>query len=202
VNARDIVVIPDGIDPAEVRANAELAPDMRQRLRLPAEAPLAVNAAALVDHKDQMTLIRAAAAARTRAPRLHWVIAGEGPLRDALQREISNQGLGDIVHLVGYVDPVDALIREASVFVMSSKEEGMGSVILHALELERPVVATAAGGLPEVVSAEWLVPVGDAEALAAKTLVALEQRPRTSLPTRFTAKSMTEATLAQYRLLA
>jgi glycosyltransferase involved in cell wall biosynthesis len=202
VNERDIVVIHDGIDPEEIRANAERAPDIRMRLSLPADAPLAINVAALVDHKDQATLIRAAAAARARAPHLHWVIAGEGPLRESLQREIANLQVGDIVHLVGYVDPVDALIREASVFVMSSKEEGMGSVMLHALELERPVVATAAGGLPEVVPPEWLVPVGDAEALATKTLVALEQRPRTSLPARFTAKSMAEATLAQYRLLA
>ncbi|HEX4632798.1 MAG TPA: glycosyltransferase [Gemmatimonadales bacterium] len=202
VNERDIVVIHDGIDPDEIRANAGQAPDIRQRLGLPAEAPLAANAAALVDHKDQLTLVRAAAAARARAPQLHWVIAGEGPLRESLQREIANLHVGDIVHLVGYVEPVDALIREASVFVMSSKEEGMGSVALHALALERPVVATAAGGLPEIVPAEWLAPVGDAEALAAKTVQALEHPPQVTLPVRSTAKFMAEAVLAQYRLLA
>jgi glycosyltransferase involved in cell wall biosynthesis len=202
VDARDVVVIPDGIDPDEVRANAEQAPDIRKRLSLPAGAPLAVNAAALVDHKDHLTLIRAAAAARTTAPQLHWVIAGEGPLREVLQREIANRGLRDIVHLVGYVEPVDALIREASVFVMSSKEEGMGSVVLQALALSKPVVATAAGGLPEIVPAEWLVPAGDAEGLATMTLKALAHPTAIPLDPRFTAKSMAEATLAQYRLLA
>ena len=202
VNPHDVVVVPDGIDPYEIGAAALRAPDMRKRLRLPADAPLAVNVAALVDHKDQRTFIRAAAAARARAPRLHWVIAGEGPLRSELQREIANLSVGDIVHLVGYVEPVDALIKESNVFVMSSKEEGMGSVVLHALALEKPVVATAAGGLPEVVAPEWLTPVGDADALAAKTLLALERAPHTSLPERFTAKAMAEATLAQYRVLA
>ena len=202
VNERDVVVIPDGIDPNEIRANAARAPDIRRRLGLPDHVPLAVNVAALVGHKDQQTLVRAAAAARTRAPQLHWVIAGEGPLRDALQREIGALGVGDIVHLVGYVDPVDALIREARVFVMSSREEGMGSVVLEALALERPVVATRAGGLPEIVPAEWLAPVGDAGALASKTLLALDHPARLPLDDRFTAKSMAEATLAQYRVLA
>ena len=202
VNPHDVIVVPDGIDPEEVRANADRDPAIRKRLGLPPDIPLAVNAAALVAHKDHETLIRAAAHVRARIPQLHWVIAGEGPLRDALQREIANLGVGDIFHLVGYVEPVDALIREASVFVMSSKEEGMGSVVLQALALSKPVVATAAGGLPEIVPPEWLVPVGDAEALATKALLALERAPRTSLPPRFTAKAMAEATLAQYRTLA
>jgi len=202
LDPRDVVVIPDGIDPDEIRANAQQAPDIRMRLGLPAHLPLAVNAAALVDHKDHETLIRAAARARARAPQLHWVIAGEGPRHDALQREIANQSVGDIVHLVGYVEPVDALIREASVFVMSSREEGMGSVVLQALALAKPVVATAAGGLPEIVPSEWLAPVGDAEVLAAKTIQALNHPVRVPLDPRFTAKSMAEATLAQYRLLA
>lgn len=202
LDPRDVVVVHDGVDPYEIGAASLGAPDLRKRLGLPGDAPLAVNAGALVDHKDQRTLIRAAAAARPRAPRLHWVIAGEGPLRMELRREIANLGVGDIVHLVGYVEPVDALIKESNVFVMSSREEGMGSVVLHALVLEKPVVATAAGGLPEVVAPEWLTPVGDAAALAAKTLLALEQAPRTSLPERFTAKAMAEAILAQYRVLA
>lgn len=202
VNARDVVVIPDGIDPGEVRAAADGVPDLRARLGLPLGVPLAVNVAALVDHKDQRTLVRAAAAARPRAPTLHWAIAGAGPLRDALARDIATLGVGDIVHLLGYVEPVDALIREASVFVMSSKEEGLGSVVLHALALGRPVVATAAGGLPEVVPPEWLTGVEDPEGLAAKVLEALAHPAPLTLADRFTAKSMADSVLAQYRLFA
>lgn len=202
VNEHHIAVIHDGVDPAEIRASAGQAPDIRRRLGLPTGVPLAVNAAALVDHKDQRTLVRAAAAARTGAPRLHWVIAGEGPLREALETEIANQQVGDIVHLVGYVEPVEALIREAKVFVMSSKEEGMGSVVLNAFALGTPVVATAAGGLPEIVAPEWLAPIGDAEALAAKVAAAIERPVATALPERFTSKSMAESVLAQYHLLA
>jgi glycosyltransferase involved in cell wall biosynthesis len=176
--------------------------DIRARLGIPSGVPLAVNVAALVDHKDQRTLIRAAAAARTLAPSLHWVIAGDGPNRAALAGEIARLGVGDRVHLVGFVQGVDALIREAAVFVMSSKEEGLGSVVLHAAALGRPVVATAAGGLPEMVPAEWLVPVGDAEALARKVASALAHPSPFPLPPQFTASSMADRVLAQYRLLA
>jgi len=199
---RDIVVVHDGIDPVEVRAAADREPDIRARLGLPSGVPLAVNVAALVDHKDQRTLIRAAAVARTLAPSLHWVIAGEGPNAAALAAEIARLGVSDRVHLLGYVESADALIREAAVFVMSSKEEGLGSVVLHAAALGRPVVATAAGGLPEMVPAEWLVPVGDADALARKVASALAHPSPFPLPSQFTAAAMADSVLAQYRLLA
>lgn len=194
-----ITVIPDGIDPTEIRANAARLMNIRTRLSLPAHTPLALNAAALVGHKDQITLIRAAAQARALAPDLHWAIAGEGERRPALAAEIARAGLGDRVHLLGYITQIDSLIREADVFVMSSKEEGLGSVILHALALGKPVVSTAAGGIPEILGADALVPIADPAALAHKVVATLAAPKATSLPERFTAKSMAQATLALYR---
>ncbi|PYO38603.1 MAG: hypothetical protein DMD29_12585 [Gemmatimonadetes bacterium] len=200
--AARITVVPDGIDPGEIRQSATRPLDIRARLRLPPGTPLAVNVAALVDHKDHRTLLGAARAARAQAPDLHWAIAGDGELQRSLEAEIERQELGDRVHLLGYVEEADALIREGDVFVMSSKEEGMGSVVLHALALEKPVVATAAGGLPEVVPAEWLVPVGDAAALGARVIQALQHVSRVPFPERFTARAMAESILALYRSLA
>jgi glycosyltransferase involved in cell wall biosynthesis len=196
-----IAVIPDGIDPDEVRTQAAAPLDIRSRFGLAPATPLAVNAAALVDHKDQRTLVRAAAHARSARPDLRWMIAGDGVLRHQLEREIAQQGVGDIVRLLGYVIEVDALIREADVFVMSSKEEGLGSVILHALALGKPVVSTAAGGIPEVLPASCLVPIGDAVALSHRVLESLERPTAVSLPPQFTAKSMAHSTLALYRSL-
>jgi glycosyltransferase involved in cell wall biosynthesis len=202
LESRNITVIPDGIDPDEVRAAAAAPLDFRGRLGLPPGTPMVVNVAALVDHKDQRTLIRAAHEARGAAPDLHWAVAGEGPLRRSLAAEITRLGLDDRVHLLGYIDGVDALIREGDVFVMSSKEEGMGSVVLHALALGRPVVATRAGGLPEIVPPEWLVPVGDAPALARKVAEALRHPSPFPLPPQHTARAMAQAVAACYRRLA
>jgi len=200
-SAGEITVVPDGIDPDEVRTTAALPLNVRAHLGLPATTPLAVNVAALVDHKDQHTLIRAAAHVRAARPDLHWVIAGEGALRGSLTAEIASFGLTDRVHLLGYVRTADALIRESNVFVMSSKEEGLGSVILNALALGKPVVATKAGGIPEILPRDALVPVGDFAALAAKVVQALDHPSPLPLPPQFTATAMAQGVLALYRSL-
>jgi glycosyltransferase involved in cell wall biosynthesis len=201
IPATEITVVPDGIDADEVRSAAEQPLNVRARLGLPAGTPLAVNVAALVGHKDQHTLIHAAQHARALRPDLHWAIAGEGGLRRSLTAEIARLGLADRVHLLGYVDAADALIRESDVFVMSSKEEGLGSVILNALALARPVVATAGGGIPEILPPAALVPVGDAEALARKVVAALDHPSPFPLPPQFTAHAMAQGVLAVYRSL-
>ena len=202
ISARAITVVPSGIDPDEVRRAAKRPFNVRARLGLEPGTPLAANVAALVDHKDQRTLIRAAHHARAARPDLHWAIAGEGTLRGSLAAEIDRLELADRVHLLGYVEEADALIREADVFVMSSKEEGLGSVILNALALERPVVATAGGGIPEILPREALVPVGDAEALGRKVIEALTHPASPiPLPEQFTAAAMARGVLAVYRSL-
>ena len=200
-SAGEITVIRDGIDPDEIRRAAAEPAHFRAFLHIPPDAPLAVNVAALVDHKDQHTLIRAAAHARAARPDLHWVVAGEGALRRSLTAEIASFGLTDRVHLLGYVTTADALIRESDVFVMSSKEEGLGSVILNALALGKPVVATDAGGIPEILPREALVPVGDFAALARKVVQALDRPSPFPLPAQFTAASMAQGVLALYRSL-
>ena len=198
-----VVVVPDGIDVGAVRQAATALPplDTRRRLGIPAAAPLVVNAAALTGEKDHRTLIRAAHYARARRPDLHWVIAGEGRLRASLTAEIARLGLRDRVHLLGYVDRIDALIADASVFVLSSTTEGLGSVVLNALALGRPVVATAAGGIPEILPAEVLVPVGAAEAMAQRIVKMLEHPMPLPLPPRFAASAMAQGVLDVYRSL-
>jgi glycosyltransferase involved in cell wall biosynthesis len=201
VPAGHIRVIPDGVDAAEVRRGGSRPLDVRGRLGLPPAAPLAVNVAALVDHKDHATLLRAAQAARPARPDLHWAIAGEGPRRPALERQINELDLASRVHLLGYIEEADALIREANVLVMSSREEGLGSVVLQALALGTPVVATRAGGLAEVVPSEWLVDVGDAAALGARVAAAVDHPPAVALPERFTIRAVTDTVVAAYRAL-
>ena len=201
IGPRDITVVVSGIDPDEVRRAARTPLDVRARLGLSPDTPLAANVAALVGHKDQHTLIRAAHAARAARADLHWVIAGEGELRGSLAAALARLGLADRVHLLGHVPEADALIAEADVLVMSSKEEGLGSVVLHALALGTPVVATRAGGLPEMVPERWLVPVGDADALARKVVEALDHPSPVPLPSQFTAPAMAAGVLAVYRSL-
>jgi L-malate glycosyltransferase len=198
-----IVLVPSGVDPVEVQTAALPPLDLAAQLGLPAGTPLAVNLAALEPAKDQATLVRAAARATALRPELHWVIAGVGPLAaplDALRRRL---GVAERVHLVGWVDRPEALLAAAAVVVMSSREEGLGTVVLDARALGKRVVATAAGGLPEIVPAEWVVPVGDAAALAQTVVRALEHPPPpAALSAPFTAAAMARGVLAAYRALA
>lgn len=197
----EVTLVSSGIDPDEVRRTAAAPLEIRTTLGLPARAPVAANVAALEPPKDQHTLLRAAVAARPLRPDLHWVIAGDGPERGALRAEIDRLGLGDLVHLVGPVERAAALVREANVLVMSSRAEGLGTVVLQALALGTPVVATRAGGLAELVPEAWLVAVGDGDGLARKVVHALDHPERRALPAQYTAAAMAAGVLAVYRSL-
>jgi glycosyltransferase involved in cell wall biosynthesis len=204
-----VVRVHSGIDLESVRRAR--AGDIRSRLGLPADAPLAVNVGALVGHKDQATLVAAAAELRTRRPEVHWAIAGEGPLRGALTGEIERQGLQDRVHLLGHIPEPLALIAAADVFVMSSREEGLGTSVLDAMALDVPIAATSAGGIPEMLhdGGGLLVPVGDAMALAgAVEHILVDPATRAALVAEgqrrveeFSATAMAEGVLSVYRSL-
>ncbi len=197
----EVSVVPSGVDPDEVRRAAAVPLDLRAKLGLPPGAPIAANVAELEPAKDQRTLIRAAHAARANRPDLHWVIAGDGPARHALAADVRRLDLGERVHLIGHVAQADAVLRESDVVVMSSRAEGLGTVVLHALALGKPVVATAGGGLSEIVPRRWLVPVGDADALARRVIEALDHPSPVPLPAAYTASAMAAGVLAVYRSL-
>ena len=196
-----VAVIPPGIDPEELRHAASRPLGIRERLGLGARAKLALNVGALVEQKDQTTLLRAAAAARTLAPDLHWAIAGEGVLRPILEAMIRDLGIGDRVHLLGHIDGSAAAIAESDVVVLSSKAEGLPNVLLEALALGRPVVATRVGGVPEVLPDTCLVPVGDGAGLGRLVVRALDNPVIVPLDPRYTVQHLAGDFLALYHRL-
>jgi glycosyltransferase involved in cell wall biosynthesis len=114
-------------------------------------------------------LLRALAQARKRVPGATLDIAGRGPLEPALKSYARELGLEDAVRLLGFVSPVRGAIADAAIVVVPSLGEGFGMVALEAMERARPVIASAVGGLPEIVSdgeTGLVVPPADADALA------------------------------------
>src|SRR5581483_10740632 len=85
-------------------------------------------------------------------PGIEALLVGDGPLRDAVESEVTALGLGGVLVVAGYRTDADALLAAADVAVLSSREEGMGSVLLDALAFGVPVAATRAGGIPEIVA--------------------------------------------------
>ncbi|HEX6463187.1 MAG TPA: glycosyltransferase [Vicinamibacterales bacterium] len=161
------VTVHEGIEPGRVAAAPPA--DLHADLWLPHHAPVVGNVAALVPHKGQRHLIEAAAIVVPKVPDARFVIAGEGELRAALERQIRERGLEKHVFLAGFRPDILSVHKAFDIFVMSSVTEGLGTSLLDAMACGKPVVATTAGGMPEVVvdgTTGLLVPPRDHEALA------------------------------------
>lgn len=163
-----LAVVRCGVDAGFLAAPALPAPS----------APRFAAVARLNAQKGLPLLVEAAALLRARGRDFRIDIAGDGELRAALTRRIAEAGLADQVRLIGPVDGagVRRLLQEARAFVLPSFAEGLPVVIMEALALERPVIASAIAGTPELVDAScgWLVPAGSVEALASAMEAAID----------------------------
>jgi glycosyltransferase involved in cell wall biosynthesis len=115
-----------------------------------------------------------------RVPDAHLAIAGDGPCRAQLVEHVNRLGIRDSVHLLGIREDVDAILRAADVAAMSSDYEGVPLFALECINAGTPLVATAVGGLPEVIDegrTGLLVPPRDPVALAQAIERVLTDRP-------------------------
>jgi glycosyltransferase involved in cell wall biosynthesis len=212
-----------GLGSERVRVVYEGVPDRnalpggREALRdlgIPEDAPVVGNVAALTGHKDQATLLEAAAKVVRRVPEARFVIVGEGELRSRLEARSRDLGLERRCVFAGFRADLDRLIPAFTVFCLSSHMEGLGTSLLDAMAFGVPVVATAAGGIPEAVQdgiTGRLAPPRQPDALAAALLEALDdplrraawgRAGRRRYEERFTADRMIDATLAVYAELS
>jgi glycosyltransferase involved in cell wall biosynthesis len=155
----------------EVRSPAA---DVRRALGL-GEQPLVLTVGRLAPQKDYPTLLSVAALVRESNPDVVFLIVGDGPLRDNLQARIDAEQLP--VRLLGHRDDVSDLLGAADVFLLTSHWEARALVIQEAMQVGVPVVATAVGGVPELVddSAVLAFP-GDADGLADGVRAVLAER--------------------------
>ncbi len=161
--ARDARLAPVTVPPAR---GPVCLHDGKARAELGAvDRPLLMAVGALERGRGYRTLLDAARSWRELDPQPLLVIAGEGRERAALQRRIVTEGLP--VRLIGRREDVAELLAAADVAVLPSRWEARSLLAQEALRLGVPLVATAVGGVPELVGdAAELVPYGDAEALA------------------------------------
>ncbi len=133
-------------------------------------APRLVNVGRLCAQKGQLLLVEAAALLRREGIEFELVFAGDGEMRGPIEEAIRRHGLGDRVRILGWVDSatVRAQLLESRALVLPSFAEGLPVVIMEAMAVGRPVVATRIAGIPELVREGidgWLVPPGDIEQL-------------------------------------
>lgn len=137
-----------------------------------------ISVGTLKTQKDHQSLIRAFASVNDKLNST-LVILGEGSLRLELERLVVTLGLTDSVHLPGFVIDPAPWYHGADLFVLSSRWEGFGNVIVEALEAGTPVVSTDCPSGPREILEDGrygrLVPVGDVESLAEAMIAALQE---------------------------
>ena len=205
-------VVHDGGDPERV---AQGDRDRgRDRLRIAPNHFALLTVARLAEHKGHRYLIEAMASLVRQHPYLRLLLAGDGELRGQLERQVSQLGLSESVQFLGFRSDIPDLLHAADLFVMPSCTEGLCSSIIDAMLARCPVVATRAGGIPDLLdhhdgspAVGELVPPCTADGLAA-AIDRLVVRPRyrhqlvgraeVRARRRFTVDAMVRDTLSVY----
>ena len=139
------------------------------RPRRSAPGPVLGTAARLVPIKGISYLLRALALVLPEFPQLKLQLAGSGPERRALEAQARQFGIADRVEFLGWQPEIHQVMAAWDIFVLPSLDEGFPLALLDAMSVGLPVVASAAGGIPELVvdgQTGWLVPPARPEALA------------------------------------
>jgi colanic acid/amylovoran biosynthesis glycosyltransferase len=161
-------VVRCGLDGAFLDGPVEGVPD----------CPRLVSIGRLSPEKGQILLVHAAARLRDLGVAAEIVLVGDGPSRSAIEATARQLGVEDRVHLAGWQGSEDVrrLISRSRALVLPSFAEGIPVVLMEAMALRRPVIATYVGGVPELVRPGengWLVPAGSVEGLVSAMREAL-----------------------------
>jgi glycosyltransferase involved in cell wall biosynthesis len=158
--------------------------DFKTRWGISDKAFIVGTIAAMVGHKDYPTLLRAARLVVDRRPQIVFLAVGDGPLEREIRMLADQLNLGQRFIFCGYQDNIGDFLKNFDLFVLSSNQEGLGTSILDAQAAGIPVVACAAGGIPEMIQDGingYLVPKETPAALA-QAIIALaddaDQRQR------------------------
>lgn len=174
--AKRLVVVPNGISAAPIECSREAA---RGALGLSSDVAVALTVGSLTPAKAQHVLVDAFAHVVRSLSAARLLIAGDGPLRAALEAQIERLGLAGSVQLLGARKDVHVLLAAADVFVLSSEREGLSMSVLEAMRAGRAAVVTDVGGNGETVVhgvTGLVVPPANPPALA-EALVALLSDP-------------------------
>lgn len=179
-----VVTVPNFIeDSSFTRPSSDVLDEMRERFGLRRGGPVIGCIANLRAVKGHEVLIDAFAEVVRSIPGVQLVLVGEGSRREAIQRQASDRGVADRVHMVGHQPSRPSPCWIFDVAVLSSHGEGFPNALLEAMACGRPVVATRVGGVPDVVrdgETGRLVARGRADEMSAALIDLLQSPGRVS----------------------
>jgi glycosyltransferase involved in cell wall biosynthesis len=166
---RNVEVLTHGIDIRSVAGHRSDREAKRAELGVGPDVILVITVANLRHEKAYDVLLDAAALAAAKRPDLFFVSVGHGPLAAEMEERRGRLGLGERFRFLGFRDDVHGLLAAADLFCLASRHEGLPVALMEAYAIGVPVVATRAGGVPEVVEdggSGALVDIEDPDALA------------------------------------
>ena len=186
---------------------------LRRELGIADGTALVGNVSAVSNEKDYVTFVDTARILIDRNANAHFAIIGDGPAYPSIASYVRERGLQHHVVMTGQRDDIPEILPDLDVFLMTSAKEGLGTTLLDAFAAEVPVVATRAGGIPEIVAdgeTGLLADIRSPTQLATQveryirdpTLAAgVSSRARALLETAFTTEIMARDTVQLYRRL-
>ncbi len=210
LDARKVVTISNAVDCDLFRPDAGLRVASRAALGLASEAPVTGVVANFLPVKGHEDFLNAARRVADRMPEAFFVLVGDGVLRRDMERFARDLGIGKKVLFTGTRSDTRELLSAFDLLVSPSHSEGMSNVILEAMSMARPILATSVGGTGELLRHEvtgLLVPPRDPAALAEAMLSllpdrarahALGARARKEVEDRFSVKEMVHRYVSLY----
>jgi glycosyltransferase involved in cell wall biosynthesis len=174
-----ISLIYNGVDLTRY-SEPDICGTLHSEFPIPPDSPIVGVVARLEPEKGHPTLIAAWPAVIAAVPKAHLLIVGEGSQRELLEAQVKELGIRSSVTFTGRRDDVPAVTAALDIAVLPSYREAQGLSILEAMALSRPVVASAVGGIPEMIEdgrTGLLVPPRDPAALSAAIVRLLKNHP-------------------------
>lgn len=146
---RNLETIYNGLSPISFGDPTSARHHFRKQWGIPADALVLGTIGRLHPTKGQIYLIKAATQLRLKFPNLHLLLIGDGPLRQSLALELQENAIPHT--LTGYLPRAYEALPAMDLFILPSVSEGMGLVLLEAMQAGVPIVASAVGGIPELI---------------------------------------------------
>ncbi len=210
-----VALIHTGVDLTRFNPSAHNGSKFRQEFGIQADELVVGTIGGIVPYKGHRYFIEAAAQVLREFPKVRFFVVGDGDswLERELKERVATLGLTDTIIFTGFRTDIPAIIAGWDLLVHPSLQEGLGTVIIEALALKKPVIASRVGGIPDIVVHEQsglLVPPADTNALATSILTllkdeklrqALADNGRKLVETKFSTEQLVTNTECCYYLL-